>query len=162
MGLVWFHQEEQLWWSFHLSKYQESTIQSHCVSNLFYFHPPLSRINKLNNNHSHHTTSSFFSLLFILMLHHIFNTPHHMLSLHFLPCIGSPNKTPIWLCDVSTATQKQSPDIVCLHVGLTKGCLQSFLAFCPPPLLGPIYVLGGGYTANRAVLASLCQASVIL
>lgn len=126
MGLVWFHQEEQLWWSFHLSKYQESTIQSHCVSNLFYFHPPLSRINKLNNNHSHHTTSSFFSLLFILMLDHILNTPHHMLSLTSFPCSGSLNKTPIWLCFV--------PGLWCLHVGLTKGCLQSFLAFCPPPL----------------------------
>ncbi|TKY75295.1 hypothetical protein E2542_SST04062 [Spatholobus suberectus] len=88
-----------------------------------------------------------------------------------------PTKIPIWLglvalClagDVSTVTQRLG--FVCLHVGLSKGCLQSFLAFCPPPLpvngslslslSGPRYVRGGGHTANRAVLASLCKASVI-
>ncbi|BAT77643.1 hypothetical protein VIGAN_02023200, partial [Vigna angularis var. angularis] len=51
-----------------------------------------------------------------------------------------------------------------LHTGLTKGCLQSFLAFCPPPLDVCFFLLhlsllrGGGHTANRAVLAALCKA----
>ncbi|KAL9312591.1 hypothetical protein ACSQ67_018043 [Phaseolus vulgaris] len=56
-------------------------------------------------------------------------------------------------------------------MGLTKGSLQSFLAFCPPPL--PLMDLsfsysfsipslrGGGHAANRALLASLCKAFVI-
>ncbi|KAK7409884.1 hypothetical protein VNO78_00266 [Psophocarpus tetragonolobus] len=51
-----------------------------------------------------------------------------------------------------------NPGFVSLHVGLTKRSLQSFLAFCPPPL--PIYrvsstLRGGGHTANRALLVSL-------
>lgn len=39
------------------------------------------------------------------------------------------------------------------HVGLSKGFLQSLLAFCPPP--STFFVIGGGHTVNGALLASL-------
>ena len=55
----------------------------------------------------------------------------------------------------------------CCHVGLSKCCLQSLLAFCPSPshpsLLNMEKLIdGGGHPANRSLLASLCETHVKL
>lgn len=61
------------------------------------------------------------------------------------------------------------------HGGLTKGFLQSLLAFCPPPNSNKrqknkethsptshsSFFIGGGHTANWALLVSLCKILVI-